>query len=224
MANVPMVAPRSRDQYELLRQGFTIAHQSPDGTPRTGTNLEFGVRAGGSLLWMAKEAKEKYPEDVIYAFDSWEGLPEEDENVWRPDRHNKGKFTVGKFEVESQLRKAGVDGFLQSTSGGNTHLVDGFFSDSLTESLREEIPTPIIFVNIDCDLYISTIQVLDWLTPIVAPGCVFHFDDWSSGEREEKWGEELAYEEWANKTGAKTETLAIADHGRRILRLLNQPK
>ena len=34
---------------------------------------EFGVRQGRSLEWLIKE----YPDQVIHAFDSWEGLPED---------------------------------------------------------------------------------------------------------------------------------------------------
>ena len=34
---------------------------------------EFGVREGRSLQWLINE----YPQQVIHAFDSWEGLPED---------------------------------------------------------------------------------------------------------------------------------------------------
>ena len=36
----------------------------------------------------------------------------------------------------------------------------------------------LIFVNVDVDLYISTIQLLDFIKPLMRPGMIIYWDDW----------------------------------------------
>ena len=61
-----------------------------------GTWLEFGVCHGRSMMWMVKLMRKYYPDSKYIGFDSWKGLPEESEGVWRPERHAEGRFSVSK--------------------------------------------------------------------------------------------------------------------------------
>lgn len=94
-------------------------------------------------------------------------------------------------------------------------LVDGFFAESLTDTIREEIQD-LIFINMDVDLYVSTIQVLDFIGPILKPGVVIYWDDWkdpvdSEGKKQDSdgWGEHAAWETWyeSQPFGLKVETV-----------------
>ena len=54
----------------------SIHKQLIESTQKISVNghwCEFGVREGRSLKWLIEE----YPQQVIHAFDSWQGLPED---------------------------------------------------------------------------------------------------------------------------------------------------
>ena len=53
-------------------------------------------------------------------------------------------------------------------------LVKGYFKDTLP---KEEI-YPIAVAHIDCDLYSSTVEVLEFLKPRLVDGALLLFDDW----------------------------------------------
>ena len=51
----------------------------------------------------------------------------------------------------------------------NTTYVPGFFNQTLTAALLRLYPfQPALFVDIDCDLFTSTWQALDWLCKLVS--------------------------------------------------------
>lgn len=183
----------------LQRAALEIAMSSPAGTV-----LEFGVRSGDSFLWLAETISfYGLPWDLI-GFDSWQGLPPEAPDVYCPPRHAPGRMRVPKPAIPDDPR---------------FRLVEGWFADTLTPELRDSLRRPVLLVNFDCDLYVSTLQALDWLTPILDPGTLLHFDDWSEREHPEPWGQHRAFLEWSDRSGVECETLAVADHGRRILRV-----
>ena len=49
---------------------------------------------------------------------------------------------------------------------------------------------------IDCDLYESTVPVLDFITPYLAVGTVIVFDDWRCFRNHPDFGEQRACREW----------------------------
>lgn len=151
------------------------------------TVFEFGVFQGDTYSWMAEQVIAKHPYTVLVGFDSWQGLPPESDGVWRPDRHAQGQFSTTKDVV---LRRV-------PQNDPRFQFVDGFFDQSLTPELRERFSN-LIFVNIDVDLHLSTIQLLDWIKPLLRPGVVLYFDDWKDPQDKfsGKWGEHLAWEQW----------------------------
>ena len=77
--------------------------------------------------------------------------------------------------------------------------IRGFFNKSLTNSLaRQQDMRPALFVDIDCDLYSSAYQGLDWMfqNRLIAQGTIIGYDDW--GIR----GEKRAHREIAAKYNA----------------------
>jgi len=59
----------------------------------------------------------------------------------------------------------------------NDHIIKGFYSDSLTKELQARMPK-VGMVHIDVDLYSSTMEVLEFIKPLLVVGTVLIFDDW----------------------------------------------
>ena len=112
---------------------------------------EFGVREGRSLKWLI----DQYPDQVIHAFDSWEGLPEE----W-----NHGTGTVDDMSCDPPE----VPDHIQ--------LHKGWFKDTVP-AWKQEHKGPIGFLHMDADIYSSTKEVLTSLNDQIVPGTVITFDE-----------------------------------------------
>jgi hypothetical protein len=102
-----------------------------------GMFMEFGVFRGRSISWIAR----KVPNEVVYGFDSFEGLPEQWADTPR-----------GAFRLPSP----------PTNLPDNVKLVKGLFQNTLPPFLKMH-PSRVSFVHIDCDLYSSTKFVLDTL-------------------------------------------------------------
>ena len=139
---------------------------------------EFGVRAGRSLNWMIDE----YPKQVIHAFDSWQGLPEE----WN---HGTGK--VADMSCNPP------------TVPEHIHLHKGWFKDTVP-TWKENNKGPVAFLHMDADIYSSTKEVLTLLNDQIVPGTVITFDEFCnfrlSGKMSEWEDQEfLALIEWMDE-------------------------
>lgn len=140
---------------------------------------EFGTDVGTSLISymkvlkkVTKEHKKDLKDYPIVAFDSFQGLPDPkqyDTESQLKENWYKGQFSCSKKQLLKNIKKRRLD-----PNEFNLRFVEGFYEESLTEQLREELPKPTI-INIDCDYYSSTKTVLDWLRPI--NGAKFYFDD-----------------------------------------------
>jgi hypothetical protein len=88
-------------------------------------------------------------------------------------------------------------------------LVKGWFDEVLIPSLTTRLQLkPALFVEIDVDLYISTKQLLEFMTEnhLIAEGTILYYDDW--GEVDEyTGGESLAHQQWTEKYGVECERL-----------------
>lgn len=174
----------------LFKKSFHLAHKI---FPNGGRCLEFGVFRGSSYIYQAQEIVRRYPGSKLTGFDSWEGLPEETSGVWAPKVHETGQYRATKNVVQERMKKAGL-----SLNDPRFAFVDGFFDKSLTPALQKELDS-VIFVNIDVDIHKSTIELLDFIRPLLQPGTVLYWDDWKSPleEFEGDWGEHLAWYQWS---------------------------
>jgi hypothetical protein len=113
--------------------------------------LEFGVASGRTINFFSRFTEEK-----VYGFDSFEGLPEK----WR-DGYDKGAFNQNGIGPEVN---------------GNVVLVKGWFNDTLVPFLQAH-QKKISFLHIDCDLYSSTMYILNAVKDYLDEGCVILFDE-----------------------------------------------
>ena len=107
------------------------------------------------------------------------------------------------------LKKKGVD-------LGRVTTVKGWFNASLTdENAKKFHINKVAAAWIDCDLYESTVPVLDFLTPRISVGTVLLFDDWRCFRNLPDYGEQKACREWLAKNPQITlhELFSFGWHG-----------
>jgi predicted O-methyltransferase YrrM len=118
--------------------------------PQEGMVLEFGIGHGVSLRYL----RELLPERRLVGFDSFEGLPED----WRIG-YSQGAF--------GDVQRGQFEGF---------EVMVGWFEDTLATFL-EENSDPIALLHVDCDLYSSTVTVLQACMPRLAKDAIIVFDE-----------------------------------------------
>lgn len=118
--------------------------------------LEFGVHQGHSILYFAEQNRS--PDSRFFGFDSFAGLPED----WNSD-YRRGHFDTG--------------GRTPRTNDPRVKFVVGLFQDTLPKFLSDFKSDNKIIVNIDCDLYSSTLYCLTRLDPALPKGTVLMFDE-----------------------------------------------
>jgi hypothetical protein len=136
-----------------------------------GAIVEFGVFSGTGLAVIADRCDELGIAPPIYGFDSFEGLPEPTADDL-PDCWHGGQYAYPRERVARRVK---------CESRPHVHLVEGWFCDTLkSEAITEERKLErIAFARIDCDLYDSTVDCLNFLADRLADGAFLVFDDWS---------------------------------------------
>jgi hypothetical protein len=117
-----------------------------------GVFAEFGVYTGSVTNFICSS----YPYCEYHAFDSWEGLPE-----------SMSACPKSSFDLNGQIPELPE----------NVIAHKGWFSDTLP-SWSSSLSKPLEFVYIDCDLYSSTVCVLEAIKKYIRVGTVVMFDDW----------------------------------------------
>jgi len=134
-----------------------------------GDVYEFGVWKGDSMKLLRKSFG--LP-TRMWGFDSFVGLPETLGDV-KQHEWNTHVFRADFFNTTR----------LAETLGGSdvAAFIRGFFNESLTPNLRSQRGMgPAEYIDVDCDLYISSRQALDWAftTGVAVPGTLVGYDDW----------------------------------------------
>ena len=163
-----------------------------------GDYYEFGMWRGHTFCRAQQAARElKLDQMRFWGFDSFAGLPSDEGNEKSPEdtspskgRLYKGDFTCPKDEVIAYLTQFGVD-------WSRTKLIEGFFDASLTPDLKRSLGLkPVAVVLVDCDLYVSTVPVLEFLVDLLQEGSIVLFDDWNIFEGADDTGERRAFGEF----------------------------
>ena len=84
-----------------------------------------------------------------------------------------------------------------------TTMIPGFFDQSLTQATRETLPIrTAAIIWVDCDLYESTVPVLNFVTDYVQDGTLIVFDDWFFYRGDPQRGQRRAFSEWLGNNPA----------------------
>ena len=159
--------------------------------PMTGYYFEFGSHEANTMR-MAYD-NFRYLFDFTYvSFDSFEGLPDiediDKQLIWK-----KGALKTEEESFKSILRRHGMPMDKVLT-------VKGFYDQSLTPELKLHLlPKKAAVIYVDCDLYLSTIPVLDFIVEFLQVGTIIVFDDWNCFHGRPDKGERLAFFEFRKK-------------------------
>ena len=160
-----------------------------------GLYLEFGVGRGKSIRWIGARA-----DRTVYGFDSFEGIPE----YWNGN-------PVGAF-AQKKLPKV----------PDNVQFEIGLFDQTLPGFLDQHAD-PVSLLHVDCDLYSSTVTILDALGPRLQPGAVILFDEYYNFPRWQQH-EYKAFQEFVEASGMTYEYIGYSVTGQQVAaRVLENP-
>ncbi len=166
------------------------------GAEIPGDYCEFGVYQGTTFSYAYKVMHPIFDSMRFFAFDSFSGLPEP-KGVDAPDGYSSS-FFKGQFESTEEM-------FINNLKKEHRDIskivsVKGWFDQVLNQELtiRHDLKK-IAAAWIDCDLYESTIPVLDFITDKIVTGSVIIFDDWRCYRNLPDFGEQRACREWLEK-------------------------
>jgi O-methyltransferase len=168
---------------EVLRFTYDQAVKYKDSP---GVYVECGVAAGAQIIAMAAGA----PNQTIYAFDSFEGIPlpsnkddqmpgikflskEEQSKLPNPGEQileSSGATAVSMEDFSTHLYASGID-------TENIVTVPGWFEDTVKEFSTYNVINKIAILRLDGDLYNSTYVCLKYLYPKVIKGGLVIVDD-----------------------------------------------
>jgi hypothetical protein len=177
-----------------------------------GDYLEFGVYSGGSFIeafhtmravyqhhqqinsGRSQEDADKigaiWRERRFFAFDSFEGLPASEGIDKMSDDFFAGKYSFSEDDFRAKIADHGVP-------KEKSVIVPGWYNQSCTEeTIRKHSMKKAAVVHIDCDLYESTRDALNFVTPLLTDGTIIIFDDWFCFRGNPELGEQKAFSEW----------------------------
>lgn len=163
--NLPTIVSVPRRVLTLQLALHVLIHDVP------GDFVETGVFQGGICIILLKlmNAVDR-SQRRLFAADSFQGLPEsvdQDQNTGAV-----GMFSSGLDAFINNLQEAGV------WSEERVKVVQGWFNESLP-AIKGDI-NGISFLRLDGDLYVSTMDALTNLYPLVSPCGVVYIDDYGS--------------------------------------------
>lgn len=155
-----------------------------------GDYAEFGVYQGTSFISSYNAAAGLHLSQMrFFAFDSFRGLPQP-ANPHSAEPFRAGAFAAPMAIFEKALKRAHVD-------PERVVIIPGWFSVALSPKIKvEHRLTRVAVAWIDCDLYESTVPVLEFLVDILEEGAILVFRDWYCYRGDRNRGEQRAVKEW----------------------------
>lgn len=184
-------------EYRSFNRRFYAIEQCAEylvGAQVKGDYLEFGVYLGNTFSHAYKWMSPVNADMKFFAFDSFEGLPKPqgiDIEAGYSSHFTEKQFACSQSDFESNILKNGVD-------TRKVTAIKGWFNETLAGSTTYGIEK-IAVAWIDCDLYESTVPVLQFITPHLSVGSVIIFDDWRCYRNHPDFGEQRACREWLEK-------------------------
>jgi len=202
----PLFQLGSKIYHRLNNSFLTLSPETPEAIlkafkyvvekeqPSNGDYYEFGLFRGYTFLKAYEHSKSLGLDSFnFHGFDSFEGLPPAEGIDVSDGRFFEGQFSCSKESVEQNLASNGMD-------MSRVNLIKGFYHDSLTDDLKTEHSfQPASVVLLDCDLYSSTIEALEWMDIYLQNGTVLLFDDWTSYGDSKDLGQQKALEDFLSK-------------------------
>ncbi len=188
--------------YRWLREFFRVSQMKP------GYYLEFGVYNGESLIEAYRMLRGWITH--YFGFDSFAGLPD----LAQEDRialRDMPTFHKGNFTSMNRDKVAGTIVNLTGMDASLLTLTEGFFADSLKKfdscQFAQQGECRVCYV--DCDLYSSTREVLQFIEPHITTGTWILLDDYWCYKGSPRHGQRRAFEEWIQSS----KRIEVSDYG-----------
>ncbi|MDA1016528.1 MAG: hypothetical protein O3A00_18990 [Planctomycetota bacterium] len=162
-----------------------------------GDYLEFGVFTGRTFVEAYHSIKSeernrnrKEWRTKFYAFDSFQGLPKPKGVDVYYEQYAEGAYAATEHLFRSNLvrHKVNLDDVV---------IVAGFYSELLKPERQEQFENVnAAIVMIDCDLYSSARDALNFLTDKLMDGAIIIFADWYVFRANPQLGQQRAFREW----------------------------
>ncbi|HVA15660.1 MAG TPA: class I SAM-dependent methyltransferase [Stellaceae bacterium] len=158
-----------RERFFLAAANFLFSNYS-DSLAK-GYYFEFGSHKGRTMQYAWRHTRHNFAFTYV-GFDSFEGLPELDA-IDRMADWQKGSFAMSEDNFVAAVVAAGIPRDRLVT-------VRGFYDKTLTPALAARfLPRKASIIYIDCDLYKSTVPVLNFIPSLLQPGTLIALDDWN---------------------------------------------
>ena len=157
-----------------------------------GDYFEFGLFKGYSFWYAQMLARKRHLNQMrFFGFDSFMGLPKVSGiDSTKDEIFYEGQYSCSKAQVMKNLDSAGVN-------WDKTYLIEGYFQNTLNDALKHTYDMDIAsIVLIDCDLYTSTVDVLNFIESLLAKPTIVMFDDWNCFEEDDNRGQRRAFREF----------------------------
>ncbi|MBI1898580.1 MAG: hypothetical protein HYS04_18910 [Acidobacteria bacterium] len=158
----------------------------------SGDYCEFGSN-GAMTFVLAYYASRRFQHPalaprILWSFDSFQGLPPQKGPKDEHPEWVQGWLKTEEPQFHRILKNAGVPRSAYRT-------VAGFYEDTIGHAATRrpaELPSDIALAYIDCDLYSSTMSVLEFLAPRVKHGMIIACDDYFLNSASAGSGERMA--------------------------------
>jgi hypothetical protein len=179
---------------------------------KEGDIYQFGVFSGISMISILdgyKKLNKTYGK--FWGFDSFCGIPKETNEDLPKIEWGEGEFSTLDYlnlKDPNQASQVIYNTIKEVHPESNIEMVVGYFSESLKSCPLEKMK-PASYIDIDVDIYSSTIQALEFLCQnnLIVSGTVINFDDWIGYEA----GEGRALLEISQKYKLDLKTLIESD-------------
>ncbi len=153
--------------------------------------FEFGCYSGRTFSAAVNAYKFlKIKDFETYAFDSFQGLPENSESEGNVFKTGSFYMTKDNFIKEIRINtKYNLE---------DNYIIEGFYNKTLTKELSNTLKKPSV-IHIDVDLYSSAKLVFDFISPLLQVGAVILIDDWYCFKPGENKGLQKAFGEFLEK-------------------------
>jgi hypothetical protein len=193
MANYPLQASGAYSRIYGLFSLVAEVNEVP------GEIVECGVGRGGSLAAFVYAVSALQSSKVVFGFDSFAGFPPASVQDLGSRVKETGKVSGWKDTSPELISSIFEFDRQDAASLLNKHdvtlkIIPGFFEHTLASNL----PAKIALLHVDCDLYDSTVTVLEHCLPKMSPGGIIIFDEY----HDDRWpGARRAADEACSKHG-----------------------
>lgn len=166
---------------------------------KSGDVYQFGVYSGVSIRNILCKYRQFNLINNVWGFDSFCGLPLETKENIAYEVWNEGEFSSCDYlDVNNPIEAANIlkNQIQKEYPEYPLEMIVGFYNETL-KSCDVSKMKPASWVDIDVDLYSSTIDVLEFMitNKLIVPGTLFYYDDW----KDTSFGEGRAHEEICEK-------------------------